>query len=222
MPGALYGRVCSFLLKDRVGAEIACALILKHACGGCHIAAIIADDREDLLALGLGQPDAEHFHIHSLERAVAFENAPVHIKLTSIGAAKNPRLNNVIARATGDRSGHFQFLSAIGPQFALIHTDGVVAEGGAELGQILTLYGRMVSAGEWRDYGMSFLREVAVFSIFRRTAEHPIYQIEKRPRLRGRQGMYSVIAMDGRILKRGHDLKSVLRVLERKLIRAVD
>ena len=92
----------------------------------------------------------------------------------------------------------------------------------AELGQILTLYGRMVSAGEWRDYGMSFLREVAVFSIFRRTAEHPLYQIEKRPRLRNRQGMYSVIAMDGRILKRGHDLKSVLRVLERKLIRAVD
>lgn len=91
-----------------------------------------------------------------------------------------------------------------------------------ELNLILGLYGRMVAAGEWRDYGMSFLRDVAVFSIFRRAAEHPIYRIEKRPKLRDRQGMYSVIGMDGQILKRGHDLKTVLRVLERKLIRAVD
>jgi hypothetical protein len=91
-----------------------------------------------------------------------------------------------------------------------------------ELGIVLTLYGRMVAAGEWRDYAMSFLREVAVFSIFRRTAENPLYRIEKRPKLRGRQGMYAVIGMDGQVLKRGHDLRSVLVVLERKLIRPVD
>ena len=65
------------------------------------------------------------------------------------------------------------------------------------------------------------LRDVAVFSIFRHTAEHPIYRIEKRPALAARQGQYSVIAMDGRILKRGSDLRQVLKVLERKLIRAV-
>ncbi len=87
---------------------------------------------------------------------------------------------------------------------------------------ILSLYGRMVAAGEWRDYGISSLSEVAVFSVFRRTAEHPLYRIEKRPALRLRQGMYSVVGMDGQILKRGQDLKTVLRVLERKLIRAVD
>ncbi len=91
-----------------------------------------------------------------------------------------------------------------------------------ELGAIMGLYGRMVAAGEWRDYGMSFLSDVAIFSIFRRTAEHPIYRIEKRPKLRGKQGQYSVIGMDGRILKRGSDLRTVLRVLERKLIRAVE
>lgn len=91
-----------------------------------------------------------------------------------------------------------------------------------ELGVILSLYGRMVAAGEWRDYGLSFLKDVAVFSVFRRTAEHPIYRIEKRPKLRSKQGMYAVIGMDGQILKRGHDLKTVLRVLERKLIRAVE
>ncbi len=91
-----------------------------------------------------------------------------------------------------------------------------------ELGVILGLYGRMVAAGEWRDYGISSLREVAVFSVFRRTAETPLYRIEKRPRLRHRQGLYSVIGMDGQVLKRGHDLKTVLRVLERKLIRAVE
>ncbi|MHA6265989.1 DUF2794 domain-containing protein [Aliiroseovarius sp. CAU 1755] len=91
-----------------------------------------------------------------------------------------------------------------------------------ELGAIMGLYGRMVAAGEWRDYGMSFLNEVAVFSVFRRTAEHPLYRVEKRPKLRNRQGQYAVIGMDGRILKRGADLRAVLRVLERKLIRAVD
>ncbi len=91
-----------------------------------------------------------------------------------------------------------------------------------ELNLILALYGRAVAAGEWRDYAMSFLKDVAVFSIFRRTAEHPLYRIEKRPKLRQRQGMYAVIAMDGQILKRGHDLKTVLGVLDRKLIRAVE
>ena len=91
-----------------------------------------------------------------------------------------------------------------------------------ELGVILTLYGRMVAAGEWRDYGISHLSDVAVFSVFRRTAETPIYRIEKRPKLRDKQGQYSVIGMDGRILKRGHDLRTVLRVLDRKLIRAVE
>ena len=91
-----------------------------------------------------------------------------------------------------------------------------------ELGVILGLYGRMVATGEWRDYGISSLREVAIFSVFRRTAEHPLYRIEKRPKLRLRQGQYAVIGMDGQILKRGNDLRQVLRVLERKLIRAVE
>jgi hypothetical protein len=91
-----------------------------------------------------------------------------------------------------------------------------------ELSVILSVYGRMVAAGEWRDYGISCLREVAVFSVFRRTAENPLYRIEKRPKLRARQGQYSVVGMDGQILKRGADLKTVLRVLERKLIRVVE
>ena len=91
-----------------------------------------------------------------------------------------------------------------------------------ELTIILSLYGRMVASGEWRDYGISSLKEVAVFSVFRRTAEHPIYRIEKRPKLRNRQGQYAVVGMDGQILKRGHDLKSVLGILERKLIKLVD
>lgn len=91
-----------------------------------------------------------------------------------------------------------------------------------ELNTILGLYGRMVAAGEWRDYALSFLSDMAVFSVFRRAAEHPLYRIEKRPRLRSRQGMYAVVGMDGQILKRGHDLPTVLRILERKLIRPVD
>ena len=90
-----------------------------------------------------------------------------------------------------------------------------------ELSPIISLYGRMVAAGEWRDYGISSLKEVAIFSVFRRAAEHPIYTIEKRPKLKSKQGMYSVVGMDGHILKRGSDLKAVLQVLERKLIKLV-
>ena len=91
----------------------------------------------------------------------------------------------------------------------------------SELSVILGLYGRAVAAGLWRDYGISMLRDAAVFSIFRHSAEHALYRIEKRPRLAGRQGQYAVIAMDGRILRRGSDLAQVLRVLERKLVHAV-
>jgi hypothetical protein len=97
-----------------------------------------------------------------------------------------------------------------------------VAFNRTELNLILGLYGRMVAAGEWRDYGMSFLRDAAVFSVFRRTAENPIYRIEKRPKLRLKQGQYAVIGMDGQVLKRGAELRQVLQVLERKLIRIVD
>ena len=83
-----------------------------------------------------------------------------------------------------------------------------------ELTRILDLYGRMVAAGEWRDYAIDTLREKAVFSVFRRTTEVPLYRIEKAPKLSRRQGAYSVIAATGLILKRGHDLVRVLSVLE--------
>ncbi len=91
-----------------------------------------------------------------------------------------------------------------------------------ELSLILRLYGQMVAAGEWRDYGMSFGREVAVFAVFRRTAENPLYRIEKRPKLRARQGIYAVVSEAGQVLRRGHELEAVLKVLEKKLIRSVD
>lgn len=91
-----------------------------------------------------------------------------------------------------------------------------------ELNILMGLYGRMVAAGEWRDYGLSFLREVAVFSVFKRAAENPVYRVEKRPKMRLKQGQYALIGVDGQVLKRGNDLPQVLRTLERKLIRVVD
>ncbi len=87
----------------------------------------------------------------------------------------------------------------------------------AELNRILNLYGRMVADGEWRDYAIDFLKDRAVFSIFRRASEVPIYRIEKDPRLARKQGAYSVIAASGQILRRGHDLERVLLVIDRKL-----
>jgi hypothetical protein len=90
-----------------------------------------------------------------------------------------------------------------------------------ELNRILTVYGRMVAAGEWRDYALDFLSEAAVFSIFRRTCEMPLFRIEKRPRLRAKQGQYSVIAAGGVILKRGHELAQVLKIFDKKLLKAL-
>jgi hypothetical protein len=87
----------------------------------------------------------------------------------------------------------------------------------AELNRILNLYGRMVADGEWRDYAIDFFKDRAVFSIFRRASEVPIYRIEKDPRLARKQGVYSVIAASGQILRRGHDLERVLLVIDRKL-----
>jgi hypothetical protein len=84
-----------------------------------------------------------------------------------------------------------------------------------ELDRILSLYGRKVAAGEWRDYAIDFLKDRAVFSIFRRACEVPIYRIEKNPRLQRRQGAYSVISATGHILRRGPELERVLGALDR-------
>jgi hypothetical protein len=86
-----------------------------------------------------------------------------------------------------------------------------------ELHRILNLYGRMVADGEWRDYAIDFLKDRAVFSVFRRASEVPIYRIEKDPRLARKQGIYSVISASGLILRRGHELDRVLLVIDRKL-----
>jgi len=86
-----------------------------------------------------------------------------------------------------------------------------------ELNRILNLYGRMVADGEWRDYAIDFLKDKAVFSIFRRASEVPIYRVEKDPRLARKQGAYSVISASGLILRRGHELDRVLLVIDRKL-----
>ena len=91
-----------------------------------------------------------------------------------------------------------------------------------ELNAILALYGRMVAAGEWRDYGIACLKDVAVFSIFKRTAENPLYRIEKRPKLRQKQGMYVLFGAEGQTLKRGHELRTVLATLEQKMIKSVN
>jgi hypothetical protein len=84
-----------------------------------------------------------------------------------------------------------------------------------ELDRIFGLYGRMVAAGEWRDYAIDFLKERAVFSVFRRSAEVPIYRIEKNPKLARKQGAYSVVSATGLIMRRGHELDRVLRVLDK-------
>ncbi|WP_241233620.1 DUF2794 domain-containing protein [Altericroceibacterium xinjiangense] len=91
-----------------------------------------------------------------------------------------------------------------------------------ELLRILDLYGRMVAAGEWRDYAMDFTRDCASFAAFRRTAEVPQMRVEKRPALRNRQGMWTLFGEQGQVLKRGHELAGVLAPVERRLVKVVD
>lgn len=88
-----------------------------------------------------------------------------------------------------------------------------------ELNAILNLYGRKVADGEWRDYAMDFLRDRAMFSIYKRSSERPLYVVEKQPKLRNKQGQYMVLSQEGRVLKRGHELASVLRVLELAVVK---
>ncbi|MFL1875530.1 DUF2794 domain-containing protein [Hansschlegelia beijingensis] len=90
-----------------------------------------------------------------------------------------------------------------------------------ELNEILNLYGRMVSAGEWRDYAIDFLKDRAVFSVFRRAGELALYRIEKTPRLARKQGEYAVVTTTGLILKRGPELKRVLAAIDRGSLRLV-
>lgn len=92
----------------------------------------------------------------------------------------------------------------------------------AELGRILDLYGRMVAAGHWRDYAIDLGKDATVFSAFRRAAERPEIRVEKRPALRGRQGMWALIVEGGGTLKRGHELAPVLAPIERRLMRLVE
>jgi hypothetical protein len=91
-----------------------------------------------------------------------------------------------------------------------------------ELDRLLNLYGRMVAAGEWRDYGIDGLSDAAVFSVFKRASEAPLYRIEKRPALARRQGAWAIIGQGGLVLRRGHELEQVLRFFDRGRFKIVD
>lgn len=122
--------------------------------------------------------------------------------MTSISEDTDPSGSRAVARATAPMPA---------PQGSRVTFNRL------ELNRILNLYGRMVADGEWRDYAIDFLKDRAVFSVFRRSSEVPIYRIEKDPRLARKQGMYSVISATGLILRRGHELERVLLVIDRKL-----
>ena len=104
-----------------------------------------------------------------------------------------------------------------GPVHNQAGVPGKVTFNRRELNRILGLYGRMVAAGEWRDYAIDFLKDRAVFSVFRRASEVPLYRIEKNPHLARKQGAYSVISATGLIVKRGHELENVLRAVDKSL-----
>jgi hypothetical protein len=110
---------------------------------------------------------------------------------------------------------------AFDPSYSAPRQAGVFFER-RELDRLLRLYGRMVAAGEWRDYGMDSLHDAAVFSVFRRASEAPLYRIEKWPALAKRQGAWAIVGQGGHILRRGHDLDQVLRFFDKGRFSVVD
>lgn len=110
---------------------------------------------------------------------------------------------------------------AFDPSYAAPRAAGVFFER-RELDRLLRLYGRMVAAGEWRDYGMDSHSDAAIFSVFRRTAEAPLYRIEKRPALARRQGAWAIVGEGGLILRRGHELEQVLKFFDKGRFKVVD
>ncbi len=105
--------------------------------------------------------------------------------------------------------------SVTGNHSAVPSAPAVVAFDRFELRELLNLYGRMVAAGEWRDYAMDFTPDIAIFSVFRRAHDVPLYRIEKNPKLARKQGQYVLKGTAGQVLKRGHDLSLVLRFLDK-------
>ncbi len=99
---------------------------------------------------------------------------------------------------------------------------GVVFFDRREMNALLRLYGQMVAKGEWRDYAIDGLADYAVFSVFRRSQDNPLYRVEKRPALAARQGAWSVVGQGGQILRRGHELAAVLKLFDRERFRVVD
>ena len=112
-------------------------------------------------------------------------------------------------------------MSAVVTPFPLATRPLQVGFAREELQRILDLYGRMVAAGQWRDYAMDFSADAAAFSAYRRAAEHPQARIEKRPALRAKQGMWTLFGEGGQVLKRGHELAGVLAPVERRLLKVV-
>ena len=110
---------------------------------------------------------------------------------------------------------------ALDPQQQPVRTPQVFFER-RELNRLLALYGRMVAAGEWRDYGIGALADACVFSVFRRASEAPLYRIEKRPALARRQGAWAVIGQGGMVLRRGHELDQVLRFFDKGRFKVVE
>jgi hypothetical protein len=113
-------------------------------------------------------------------------------------------------------------MTILPPNAVALSSSEVTAFHRTELNLILQVYGRMVALGEWRDYGILTSRDLAVFAIFRRTAESPLYRVEKRPKLRLKQGQYAVVGAEGQVLRRGHDLAAVLRVFESRNLRVIE
>ena len=123
----------------------------------------------------------------------------------------------MIDRGSGTEDGDASAILITLPEVRRERADAPVSFDRRELDQILRLYGRMVAANEWRDYAIDHLRERAVFSVYRRARDVPLYQIVKDPRLARKQGMYSVVGQNGAVLKRGTELLRVLGVFDRKL-----
>tara|TARA_B100001027_G_scaffold139795_1_gene97167 strand:+ start:275 stop:610 length:336 start_codon:yes stop_codon:yes gene_type:complete len=80
-----------------------------------------------------------------------------------------------------------------------------------ELKIILNLYAKMVSAGSWKDYGLSISSKEVSFSVFKNAAEKAIYEICKNFKPSNKNLRYFIKDSNGKILQNSFDLKILLK-----------
>ena len=91
-----------------------------------------------------------------------------------------------------------------------------------ELKLILNLYAKMVSGGEWKDYGLSISKKEVSFNVYQRTSEFPAYKITKNLRPKNEGEKYLVKDSQNKIINKSENLQSLIKKIIWKKFKLVN